>query len=304
MKFMHGAGWVLIAAAFALAGCSAGGGQAAPDAAAASQWLAVARGKVDVEGGLVLVAARTDGVVTAINAKQGDSVKQGAVLATLDARAAKIAVATAKAGVAEATAQSDELKVALAQAAQRAPRVAAAAKAGAATGEAADQAAAALATLRAKSAAAAAAVDAAQQTLASAQLALEATTVRAPVAGSVVQRHVAVGQSVAAAGQPLFELLPERPRVVHAQLDVDAAGAIHAGMQAQVVRDSGNGPAYTATVLWVGQVLQPASLTQDPLQQALANDVDCTLELAPAKAGEPALPIGQRVLVRFPRKTR
>jgi multidrug resistance efflux pump len=115
-------------------------------------------------------------------------------------------------------------------------------------------------------------------------------------------RRVAIGQSVSASsGQSLFELLPDRPHIVQAHLDVDAASAIRAGMRAEVVRDSGNGPTYAATVTWVGQVLQPAGLTQDPLERALANDVDCTLELAPVKEGQTPLRIGQRVLVRFPR---
>jgi multidrug resistance efflux pump len=301
MKSLYCIGTALALAAFALAGCSSGSNVVAPDAAA-SQWLAVARGKVAVEGGMVLVAARTDGVVESVAVKQGDVVQAHQVLATLDPRAAKIARATAEAGVAQARAQWAELGVSLKQAEQRAPRLAAAAKAGAATGEAAEQARDAVAGLKARQAAAQAALDAAQQKLAAATLDLDSTRLRAPVAGSVVARHVAVGQSVSAAsGQPLFELLPDRPHIVQAQLDVDAAGAIHAGMHAEVVRDSGSGPAYDATVTWVGQVLQPAGLTRDPLERALANDVDCTLQLAPPKQGVEPLRIGQRVLVRFPK---
>lgn len=304
MKFWHCAGGALAVLALALTGCSAGGGDGTTaHATAASPWLAVARGKVDVEGGMVEVAARTDGVVEAVAVKQGDAVKRGQVLATLDPRAARIKVASAKAGVAVAKAQLDELRVALRQAQQRAPRITAAAKVGAASGESASAATEAVAAFKAKHAAAAAALDAAQQGLAAAQLELDAATLRAPVAGIVVLRHLAIGQAVAAAsGQALFELLPERPHVVHAQLDVDAAGMIHTGMRAEVVQDSGAGPVYTATVRWVGQVLQPASLTEDPLQRALANEVDCTLDLAPAKPGMAPLRIGQRVLVRFPRR--
>lgn len=302
MKSIRCAALALAASALALGACSSGGDQPAASTAATEQWLAVARGKVDVEGGMVLVAPRVDGVVEAVAVKQGDAVKQGQGLAALDPRAAKIAVAAAKAGVGQAQAQLDELQIALKQAGQRAPRIAAAARAGAATGEASDQARDAVASLQAKQAAAQAALDEARQHLAAVQLDLDATTLRAPVAGVVVQRRVAIGQTVSASsGQPLFELLPDRPHVVRAQIDVDAAGAIHAGMHAEVVRDSGSGPVYAATVSWVGQVLQPAGLTQDPLERALANDVDCTLELAPAKAGEAPLRIGQRVLVRFPR---
>lgn len=304
MKSICRTGLVFALAALALGACSSGGDQeaSASPPAQSSQWLAVARGKVAVEGGMVLVGARADGVVESVAVKQGDAVKQGEVLAALDARAARIAVATAQAGIEQAKAQLDELQVSLKQARQRAPRIAAAARAGAATGEAAGQARAAVASLEAKQAAARAELAAARQRAAAAKLDLDATTLRAPVAGTIVVRHVAIGQSVSAAsGQPLFELLPDRPHIVQAQLDVDAAGAIRAGMHAEVIRDSGTGPTYQATVVWVGQVLQPAGLTQDPLARALADDVDCTLALAPAKAGEAPLRIGQRVLVRFPK---
>lgn len=289
-----------VALALVLGGCSGGGGAAANDAAVRSEWLAVARGTVDVEGGMVQVSARGDGVVEVVAAKQGDEVKAGQVLARLDSRGAKIQVATAKAAIGQARAQLDELDVELKQARWRAPRVAEAAKAGAATGEAAGQARDAVATLEARRKAAQASLDAARQQLAAAQLQLDAATVRAPVAGTVVARHIALGQAVAAAsGQPLFELLPDRPHIVRAQVDADVAGAIHSGMRARVVRDSGGGPVYHATVLWVGEVLQSANLSQDPLARALANDVDCTLELAPGQA--PPLRIGQRVLVKFAR---
>ncbi|MGH8233829.1 MAG: efflux RND transporter periplasmic adaptor subunit [Rhodanobacteraceae bacterium] len=304
MKSVCRTGVALAALVLALGACSSDDGQAGTSAATQSQWLAVARGKVDVKGGMVQVAARVDGVVESVAVTQGDKVKAGQVLATLDPRAAGIAVATAKAGVDQARAQLAELQVALKQARQRAPRIAEAAKAGAATGESADQARDAVASLVAKQAAAKATLDAAEQQVAAARLNLDAATLRAPVTGTIVGRHVAVGQAVAASsGLPLFELLPDRPHIVRAQVDADVAGAIHPGMRAEVVRDSGSGPVYRATVLWVGQVLQSANLSQDPLARAVANDVDCTLALTPSSDDKapPPLRIGQRVLVRFPR---
>lgn len=294
---------LLAVTVLALGACSSGGGQAAPDAAAQSQWLAVARGTVDVEGGMVQVAARTDGMVESVAVRQGDRVKAGQVLADLDPRAAKIRVATAKAGVEQAKAQRAELQVSLKQAEQRAPRIAEAARAGAASGESAAQARATVASLKARLSAAQAELDVAQQNLAAATLQLGGTVLRASVAGTVVARQVAIGQPVSvSSGQPLFELLPDRPRIVRAQVDADDAGAIHAGMNAEVVRDSGDAPVYHAKVLWIGQVLRSGSFSQDPLARALANEVDCTLILSPGDASP--LRIGQRVLVRFPKHRR
>lgn len=300
MKPIRWAVPVLAVLVLVLGACSHGDAPPASDGATGSQWLAVARGKVEVEGGMVQVSARADGVVDSVAVKQGDAVKRGQVLARLDPRAASIQVATAKAGVERAKAELDELGVDLKQARWRAPRIAEAARAGAATGESAGQARDAVATLEARQKAAKAALDGARQQLAAARLQLDGTTLRAPVEGTVVERQVTVGQAVAAAtGQPLFELLPDRPHIVRAQVDADVAGGIHPGMEAEVVRDSGGGPVYHAKVLWVGQVLQSASLSQDPLTRALANEVDCTLALASGQ--EPPLRIGQRVLVRFPK---
>lgn len=303
MKPHRYAAILLAALLCGLAACSSGHGSAP---AAPSQWLAVARGEVGVQGGRVLVTPRVDGVVDSIAAQPGARVKQGQALARLDARAANLAVAGAEAGVAQAQASLAEVQVALHRAEQRAPRIAAAAAAGAASGDAAAQARAAAATLTAKAAAANAALQGARQQLALARLRLDETTLRASSAGIIVARDLTVGQAVSAqSGKPVFEILPDRPRIVRAQLDADVADSIHPGMHAEVVRDSGDGPAYAARVLWVGQVLQQASLTADPLQRALANDVECVLELdpPPGTSGSPrALRIGQRVLVRFPKE--
>lgn len=293
---------------FALLAACSGGEHVAPPISSASNaaqspWLAIARGQVDVEGGLVRVTAIRDGMISAVAAQAGDNVQAGQVLAQLDPRAAQIDVAGAKAQTEQARAQLAELEVKLREAQQRAPRLAAAAKAGAATGDAADEARNVVAALRAQGNAAQAALDAARQRTAAAKFDLDARSLLAPVAGTVVRRDAQVGQTVSAAsGTPLFELLPDRPRIVRAQLDADDADKIALGMRAQVVRDSGDGPTYTAKVLRVGEVLGTATLSEDPLQRVASREVDCVLQLEPSSdpAKPPPLRIGQRVLVRFP----
>ena len=289
----------------ALAACSGTPGDALSgntSASAPSAWRAVARGTVDVEGGLARVVATRDGVIADVDAQEGDQVKAGQVLARMDARVAAVGLASARAEQAQAQAQLAEAQAKLAQAQRQAQSAAAAAHAGAASGQAADDARAAATALAAQADAARAALELARQHVAAAQLDVDARTLRAPVAGVVVQRDAQVGQGVAAAsGASLFSILPDRPRVVRAQLDADVADAVKPGQRAEVVRDSGEGQAYAATVLRVGQVLVPSSLSDDPLARATARDVDCLLRLDAPQAGAPGLRVGQRVLVRFPK---
>lgn len=296
-------GTAVLALALALAACSSRGeDQPHASTAPASEWLAVARGQVDVQGGMVQVVALARGVVVSVKVEQGEHVTAGQVLARLDARAAENGVAVAKSSVAQAEAKLTELKASLAQATWSAEHLAAAAKDGTATGAAAVQAKATVATLKAQQDAAKAALDASRHQLAGAQLELDETKLRAPVAGMVVTRDIALGQAVApAAGPALFTLLPDAPLIVRAQVDAQAAIHLRAGSQAEVERDSGLGPVYSATVVSVGKVLQSATLAPSPLERALADDVDCTLKLVPPKPGVVPLNVGQRVVVRFPR---
>jgi len=292
---------ILLLAMAACSGNQSPSANGALTSAAQSQYLAIARGRVDVEGGLARVVAQRDGILSALDAQEGDEVKAGQVLAQLDARGAQLELAGMKAQVNAARAQLAELEVKLREARKRAPRVAAAAKAGAASGDTADEAREAVASLQAQRDAAKAALDLAQQRVAQAQFEVDARTLRAPVAGRVVRRIAQIGQTVSAQSPvPLFEILPDRPRIVRAELDADDADKIQPGMDAQVVRETGEGTTYAAKVLRVGEVLGSDTLSDDPLARAASREVDCVLRLEPdAKA--PPLRIGERVLVRFPR---
>lgn len=290
--------------ALAVAACSSGThAQSDSSSASASTWLAVARGQVDVEGGMVQIVPLVGGVVASVAAEPGEHVKAGQILARLDPRAAEIGVAVARTNVAQAEARLTELQASLAQASWDARHLGAAAKEGTATGAAAVAAETGVATLKAKQEAARAGLEATRHQLASAQLELDEATLQAPMAGTIVTRDVAVGQAVtAASGPPLFKLLPDRPYIVRAQVDARAAAHLRPGMHADVVRDSGAGPVYSATVVRVGKVLQAATVAPTPLERALADDVDCTLKLEPPKAGVTPLNVGQIVVVKFPRQ--
>ncbi len=280
-----------------IAACSDDERAAAAAAPPPSPYVAMARGQVDVEGGLIRIVAPRDGRVDAVEAEDGDLVERGAVLARIDPRQARIGVDAAQASLAAAEAQVGVLRAKLAPAAQQAERLGEAAGAGAATGQSADDASAALAVLKAEVAAGEAAIAVARQRLDEARGELDARVVKAPERGRIVRRSVHVGDVVSAqAPSELFELLPERPRIVRAELNEAYVDLVAPGMSAEVVRDSDQGQPVPARVLRVGEVFGPSRLTDDPVERAGAHDVECVLQLDGG-----GFRIGQRVLVRFKR---
>jgi len=291
------ASWNSLALGLVLAGWLAGcvDGESADKPASTNAYIAMARGQVDVEGGLIRVVAPRDGRVDEVKVEDGNEVKRGDVLATLDQRQARIGVEVAEAGLAQAQAQVAVLKARLPQARVQASRIGEAAGAGAATGESADETAAAVSVLQAEVGAAEAAVKVARAHVEEARAELDVRTLTAPVAGRVVRRSAHVGDVVSAqAATELFEILPDRPRIVRAELNETYVDQVKPGMLAEVVRDSDPAKTYPARVLRIGEVFGPSRLTDDPVERAGAHDVECVLLL---ESGD--LRIGQRVLVRF-----
>jgi RND family efflux transporter MFP subunit len=283
-----------------LAGCgrqtpapSAGG---AP-ATAASRYVAIARGWVDVEGGLVSVRAQRDGVVTAVHAEEGDNVQAGQLLLEFGSQQAQVGVALARAELAQAQAHAQEFAAQLPQARLRARRLASAAAEGAASGESRDEARAKLAQLNAEVAAAQAETLAGRQHLAAARLELDARSVRAPMAGRILHRAVQVGDAVTAqSAAELFQLLPVRPHIVRAELDESFVDRIHPGMAAEVLSDTDSAQTYPAHVLRVGEAYGASRATDDPADRSDLRSVPCVLTLDDPNT---RLRIGQRVLTRF-----
>ena len=191
----------LLAAVVTIAACSrsadhAGSAQAAP--LAQPQFAAMARGRVDVEGGLVRIAAPRDGVIAELRLAAGDTVKQGDLIAVIDARQAELAAGVAKAEVDQAQARAAALRAKTGGLKLRASRVSQAAEAGAATGQSADDANQALTELNADIAEADAAVEVARQHLKQARYEVEVRSVRAPVAGRIVSRPAHIADVVSA----------------------------------------------------------------------------------------------------------
>lgn len=293
------AGWLVILAlgtAWLLGGCSSSTQAPVGTAAPVASYAAVARGRIDIEGGLLALSMPREGVLATVDVHEGDSVKQGQLLATLDPMPAQLAVDAAQAQLEQARAQLKLLGVKQQAARQRAQRLAAAAAAGAGAGQSADDANEAAAQLDAEQLAARAAQDIAAQKLQEAHYELKQRSLRAPFDAEVVHVTAQPGASVSPGSGALFTLLPNKPRLVRAELNDSFVGAVHPGMPAEVSADGDrDGRQWSAHVLRIGKVYGPATLENDPQVRANARTVECVLTFDQPSS----LRIGQRVVVRF-----
>ena len=267
----------------------------AAESAQADMPVAMARGEVDVEGGLIHIAAASDGRLAEIRVVSGDDVTPNETLATFDSRAAILALDRARLDVTAAQARLALAQSRRLRAQRQASRVQEAQDADAASPQALDEAHESIAIVDAELANAQAAVEIARLQVRTAELELDSKTVRAPLAGRIAElsADARVSRPVHE-GTELFLLAPHGPRVVRAQVEEAFADAVHAGMRAEILVDSNPQRRYPARVLRVGDVLRQRA--PDPASSELhdVRRLDCVLSVSAAE-----LRIGQRVLVRF-----
>jgi RND family efflux transporter MFP subunit len=291
-----------ICASLLLGACSKSADAPEPSAAApASAYAAVARGKVDIEGGLLSLSMPREGTLTKVAVHEGDHVKQGQLLASLDTEPSQLAIDAAQAQLDQAQAQLKWLAVKQSAAKQRAQRLAAAAAAGAGDGQSADDAREAAAQIDAEQETDRASVSMANQKLAEARYELKQRSLVAPFDADVIEVSVQPGATVSPSSGPLFTLLPQKPRIVRAELNESFVGVIQPGMHAEVsANDDASSQHWSAHVLRIGGVYGPATLENDPQVRANSRTVECVLAFDQADLDKTAhLRIGQRVLVRF-----
>jgi multidrug resistance efflux pump len=289
-------------AATLLAGCSHDDAPATTSTTT-SAYVAVARGRIDIEGGLLKLAMPSEGIVEGIGAHEGDHVHKGQLLVQLNVEPAKLALDSALAEQQQATAQASALEERVKSANLRASRLQQAAKAGAGDVQSADDATENAQQIQAELNNARAAATLAAQKVAGARYQLDLRSLRAPVDAQIVQRMVQPGASVSPAAGPIFVLLPDSPRIVRAELNESFVGVVHDGMPAEVDDDSGSGLApLKAHVLRIGNVFGVSTLEDDPQVRANSRTVECVLSFD--QPPSTTLRIGQRVMVKFdPKQT-
>lgn len=260
-----------------------------------SPYVALARGRVDVQGGMVKLTAPRAGLLAKWDVAIGDAVSAGQVLATLDPQEAEAAVARARAEIRVLDAEAKAREARIPAARERAQRLAEAATAGATSGQNADDARHAVLELEAQAEVHAANLELARQKLAQAERAVAASSLRAPVAGRITQRWATAGTTVEAHA-PLVQILPSAPLVVHAELREAQVSRIRLGMRAEVVPAGSESALQVAQVVRIDDVFGASRESEDGQSPGDARVLDCEL-LLPNDARH--FRVGQRVLVRF-----
>jgi HlyD family secretion protein len=256
---------------------------------------AVARGRVDIEGGIVRLAARRDGVIASVLVEGGDRVRTGQVLATLDDDLARRNLSLAEREVEELEIMVRRTRLERAAADREVKRLEPLAARETVSGQDLDRARDArdLAEVAVQTATATVATARARQAVAAREL-IERQVV-APADGQIIQRQARPGNGVSTLNvTPLFLFAPDGPRIVRAELEEQYLAAVRVGQPVQTILEAQPDRTWAGKVVRVGRLVGERTPSNDPKERQDAPVVEVVIAL-----DAEALLIGQRVIVRF-----
>lgn len=261
-----------------------------------SPYAAIAAGKADVEGGVIQVAARAQGVVREVYVQEGDKVAKGQILARQEDDVPRLAAQTAAADVQSAQAVIAATEVQIRTAKREYDRLSKLAAGKWISGQQLDQARDAIAAAEAQLQAQHAAVAAAQARLSQARYNEELTIVRAPADGRIARRYANPGLGASTLNvSTMFDLEPATRRIVRAELTDAAVPFVTIGQGVEILSESDPTHVFKGTVLRRAAVFGARKLqSDDPSERS----DDRVVEVVVSADGSPFL-IGQRVLVKF-----
>ena len=260
---------------------------------AASPYVATAKGRVDIKGGVLRLAARREGIVQKVLVEEGDNVKAGQVLAQMDDQQTRAAVDLARAELEQARRALPALDAKRSVAEREEARLAPLAADNTVARQELDQAGDQVKLAKAELAAANAAVETAVQHVKLAELEVEQRSIRAPLDGQVVRLQTRTGDAVSTQN-PLFLLAPHAPRVILAELEERFVPDVKPGQAAEVILEADETHKFNARVVRVGRMVGARTPSDDPHERQDDHVVDCLLSV-----DAPQLLIGQRVIVRI-----
>jgi len=261
-----------------------------------SPYAAIANGKVDVEGGIISVAARRGGIIKEVLVQEGDRVVAGQVLARQEDDEARLAVQSSRAAVAQAESQLTAIRVDITTAQREYNRLEKLVATNFVAGARMDQARDAIATAQARLSSQQAAVQTARAQLAQAEYNQELTVIRAPTAGRIARRYANPGAGASTLNvSAMFDLEPDAPRIARAEIVESDIPNIATGQAVEITPEGNPSKVYIGAVLRRAAVFGARKLaSDDPSQRSDERVVEVVVS-----AGDAPLLIGQRVLVKF-----
>ncbi|WP_297509612.1 HlyD family secretion protein [uncultured Caulobacter sp.] len=261
-----------------------------------SPYAAIAQGKADIEGGVIQVAARRQGIIREVYVQEGDMVKAGQPLAKQEDDDARLAAQTASAALASARAQLALYQVQLRTAQREYNRLQGLAASNYVAAQKLDTARDQIASATASIGAQQAAIGVATAQLAQAKYTQELTVIRAPADGRIARRQANPGAGASTLNvTSMFDLEPNTQRIVRAEIVEADIPNVAIGQEVEIQPESDPDKAYVGKVLRRASVFGARKLASDDPSQRSDERV---VEVVVSADGSPLL-VGQRVLVKF-----
>lgn len=259
-------------------------------------YTAIAAGKVDIEGGLVDVAARAPGVVKEVFVQEGDKVTAGQILARQEDDDARLSRNRVAAQLAQAEAQVPILEVQLAAALREQKRLERLIADNATSQQIYEQAQDNTRQLEAQLTAQKASIALVRAQLAEANYQMELYVIRAPTDGTIVRRYANPGSGASTFSvTAMFQLQPDSLRIVRAEVEERSINLVKVGQKIEIVPESAQSTTYPGEVIRIAGVMGARKLrSDDPSERTDERVVEVVVDAEQA----PVL-VGQRVLVKF-----
>ena len=259
-------------------------------------YAAISAGKVDIEGGLVDVAARAPGIVKEVLVQEGDKVVEGQVLALQEDDDSRLSRNRVAAQLQQAEAQLPILEVQLDAAIREEARLKRLTSEDAASIQAYEQAQDRTKQLEAQVAAQRTSISLVRAQLAEANYQVELHVIRAPADGTIVRRYANPGSGASTFSvTAMFQLQPSALRIVRAEVEERSINAVKVGQKVEIVPESDQTASYPGVVIRIAGVMGSRKLrSDDPSERADERVVEVVVDAESA----PVL-VGQRVLAKF-----
>jgi HlyD family secretion protein len=277
-------------------GAAAGKAGAIDPASVETPYATISAGKVDIEGGLVDVAARAPGTVSEVLVQEGDEVKKDQILARQEDKDARLARDNVAATLAQAQTQIPVIEVQLTAARREEERLQRLSKENAASTQSYEQAQDKTKQLEAQLVSQKSSVDLVRAQLAQATYQVELHIIRAPADGRIVRRYANPGAGASTLQvTPMFQLQPATQRIVRAEVEERSLTLVKVGQSVEIVPESEQTKSYPGVVLRISEVMGSRKLkSDDPSERTDERVVEVVVDAEKA----PVL-VGQRVLVKF-----